>query len=108
TSKTMTLRTKVLSLYDAIKPWLGEHDPQQVQQALEHELRPMLPTWTDAKPICPGWYWQKPPGVTEPRLVYVDNGRIDTKLMADLGPPLNLVDVNRILGQWAGPLEPVS
>ncbi|WP_447972019.1 hypothetical protein [Nitrospira sp. Kam-Ns4a] len=101
----MTLRSKVLALYEAIKPWVaGSSDA--VQQALERELAQMVLVWTDEQPICPGWYWYKPPGIGEPRLVHVDNGRIDSKLMADLGPPNNLVDVVRIKGQWAGPLEP--
>ena len=66
----------------------------------------MLLIWSGERPTCAGWYWYKPPGIDEPRLVNVDNGRIDAKLMADLGPPNNLVDVNRIKGQWAGPLAP--
>ncbi len=102
----MTLRAKAQALYEAIKPWVGSHPADAVQQALERELARIVPVWTDERPTCPGWYWYKPPGIGEPRLVHVDNDRIDSKLMADLGPPNNLVDVVRIKGQWAGPLEP--
>ncbi len=102
----MTLRAHVEALYETIRSSLGKHDPNQVQQALERELRHVVPTWTQATPTCPGWYWFKPPGVAEPQLLLVDHGRIDTKLMADLGPPHNLVDVQRVQGQWAGPLLP--
>lgn len=102
----MTLRAKVLSLYETIRPWLASHAPAQVEEALEQELSRMLPVWTEERPTCAGWYWYKPLGVAEARLVNVDNGRIDAKLMADLGPPNNLVDVNRIKGQWAGPIQP--
>jgi hypothetical protein len=102
----MTPRAAARSLYEAIQSALGSHSPGAVQQALEGELRHLLPNWTQDKPTCPGVYWHKPPGIAEPKLVLVDHGRIDTKLMADLGPPNNLVDVNRIPGQWAGPLLP--
>ena len=102
----MTLGSKVSALYEAIRSLLGSHTPEPVQQALERELRQMLPVWSDERPSCPGWYWYKAPGIGEARLVNVDNGRIDAKFMADLGPPNNLVDVNRIKGQWAGPLQP--
>jgi hypothetical protein len=102
----MTLRAKALALYEAIRPLLGSHAAEPVQAALEQELGRMLPIFSDARPACAGWYWYKPPGIGEPKLVLVDNGRIDAKLMADLGPPNNLVDVTRIKGQWAGPLEP--
>jgi hypothetical protein len=101
----MTLRSKALALYEAIRPLLGNHAPEQVQAVVEYELSRMLPVWSEERPTCPGWYWYKAPGIGEPRLVNVDHGRIDAKLMADLGPPNNLVDVNRIKGQWAGPLE---
>lgn len=104
----MSLRSKVEYLYEAIRPLLGSHSPEQVQQALERELGRMLPVWTQDRPTCPGWYWYKAPGIGEPRLVNVDHGRIDSKLMADLGPPNNLVDVNRIKGEWAGPISPPS
>lgn len=66
----------------------------------------LLPVWTEERPTCPGWYWYKAPGIGEPRLILVDHGRIDSQLMADLGPPNNLVDVNRIKGHWAGPIVP--
>ena len=102
----MTLRSKTLALYEAIAPLLGNHVAEPIYQAMEHELRRIVPVWSDERPSCAGWYWYKSPGIEEPRLIYVDNGRIDAKLMADLGPPNNLVDVNRIKGQWAGPLEP--
>lgn len=104
----MTLRIHAEALYDAIRSFLGSHDPGQVQAKLERELRHVIPMWSDVVPTCPGWYWHKPPGITEPRLLHVDHGRVDTKLMADLGPPNNLVDVQRITGQWAGPLLPPS
>jgi hypothetical protein len=102
----MTLHEKARSLYESIRHLLGHHEPEPVQLALESELRHLIPVWTDQRPSCPGWYWHKAPGIGEPKLVLVDNGRIDTKLMADLGPPLHLVDVQRIPGQWAGPLDP--
>lgn len=102
----MTLHDKAAALYDAIRSLLGAHDPEPVQQALERELRRMIPVWRGEKPDCAGWYWYKPPSIGEPRLILVDHGRIDMKLMADLGPPLNMVDVQRVQGQWAGPLEP--
>lgn len=102
----MTLRDHALALYDGIRFLLGEHTAQEVQTRLERELRHVSPQWSDALPDCPGWYWYKPPGIGEAELLLVGHGRIDTKLMADLGPPNNLVDVQRIRGQWAGPLLP--
>ena len=102
----MTLRAHAEALYEGLKSLLGSHDSGQVQAVLERELRHVVPTWTETKPDCPGWYWFKPPGIAEPRLMHVDHGRIDTKLMADLGPPNNLVAVQRVAGQWAGPLLP--
>ena len=102
----MTLRAHAQAIYEALECLLGSHDPTQVRTKLERELRYVVPTWTEAKPTCPGWYWFKSPGIAEPRLLLVDHGRIDTKLMADLGPPNNLVDVQRVQGQWAGPLLP--
>lgn len=102
----MTLRLHAEALYQGIRSLLGDHEPNTVQTKLERELRHVLPTWSEDKPTVPGWYWYKPPGVSEPRLLLVGHGRIDTKLMADLGPPNNLVDVLRIAGQWAGPLLP--
>jgi hypothetical protein len=104
----MTLRSKVQSLYEAIQSLLGSHSSDQVQKALELELGRMIPVWRDERPDCAGWYWYKAPGIGEPRLILVDHGRIDMKLMADLGPPLNMVDVQRVKGQWAGPLTPPS
>ena len=104
----MTLRAHAEALYQGLKDLLGTHDADQVQSLLERELRHVVPTWSEATPTCPGWYWFKSPGVANPQLILVDNGRIDTKLMADLGPPNNLVDVQRIQGQWAGPLLPPS
>ena len=104
----MSLRDHAEALYQGVKAFLGTHDADQVQAKLERELRHVVPTWSQEKPTCPGWYWYKPPGVANPHLILVDHGRIDTKLMADLGPPNNLVDVLRIQGQWAGPLLPPS
>lgn len=102
----MSLRAHAEALYQGIRSLLGSHDADQVQAKLEGGLRHVVSTWTEDKPTCPGWYWYKPPGIGEPKLILVDNGRIDTKLMADLGPPNNLVDVQRVKGQWAGPLLP--
>lgn len=102
----MRLRGHAEALYQALRSLLKTHDVELVHALLERELRDIVPDWTEAKPSCPGWYWLKPSGVGEPRLILVDNGRIDTKLMADLGPPHNLVDVQRVQGQWAGPLLP--
>jgi len=102
----MTLRAHAKALYEGIRPLLGEHSPGHVQACLERELRHVSPQWSECLPDCPGWYWFKPPGISEPHLLFVNHGRIDTKLMADLGPPNNLVDVQRIKGQWAGPLLP--
>ncbi len=104
----MTFHAHAEALYEALRPIIGEHDVSQVRAALERTLRHALPHWSDATPDCPGWYWFKPPGIAEPQLLLVSHGRIDTKLMADLGPPNNLVDVQRINGQWAGPLLPPS
>ena len=100
------LAKEVMELYQAIRPWLGEHSSERVQQVLELELRRLVPHWTEDRPVCPGWYWYKPRDVSQARLVNVDHGRIDSKLMADLGPPHNFVDVHRLPGQWAGPIEP--
>ena len=102
----MTLRIHAEALYTGIRAYLGDHDAALVQTKIERELRHVLPTWSETKPVVPGWFWHKPPGISEPRLLLVGHGRIDTKLMADLGPPNNLVDVLRIPGQWAGPLLP--
>ena len=102
----MSLRIHAEALYENLKGILGEHDPAQLTAKLERELRHVIPQWSEALPDCPGWYWFKPPGVAEPKLLLVNHGRIDTKLMADLGPPNNLVDVQRIKGHWAGPLLP--
>ena len=104
----MTLRSHAEALYESIRSLVGPHDPNQVQEKLEQGLRHIVPCWSSSMPTCPGWYWQKPPGVSELRLLLVGHGRIDTKLMADLGPPNNLVDVQRIPGQWAGPILPPS
>ena len=104
----MSFRVHAEALYQTLRSLLGTHDEEKVQSLLERELRHIVPVWTDTKPSCPGWYWLKPPGVADIRLIFVDNGRIDTKLMADLGPPNNLVDVQRVQGQWAGPLLPPS
>ena len=104
--KTMTLHAHAEALYAGIRSLLGQHDASHVQAKLARELRHMIPTWSEARPDCPGWYWFKPPGVNEPQLLHVGHGRIDTKLMADLGPPNNLVDVQRVKGQWAGPILP--
>lgn len=104
----MTLRVHAEALYDSLRPILGDHDPEQVQNKLERELRHVVPNWSEAIPDCPGWYWFKSPGISEPQLLLVSHGRIDTKLMADLGPHNNLVDVQRVKGQWAGPLLPPS
>ncbi|GJL66942.1 MAG: hypothetical protein NPIRA05_19130 [Nitrospirales bacterium] len=102
----MNIRAHVEAVYDGLKGLLGNHDPAQVQARLERDLRHILPNWSDRIPDCPGWYWFKAPGVGDPQLLHVTHGRIDTKLMADLGPPNNLVDVQRVKGQWAGPLLP--
>ena len=102
----MTLSDHAKALYEALRPILGNHDGSQVQSKLEGELRHVVPNWNEATPDCPGWYWFKPSGISEPQLLLVNHGRIDTKLMADLGPPNNLVEVHRIKGQWAGPLLP--
>ena len=102
----MTLRDHAKALYEALRPILGNHDGSQVQSKLERELRHVVPNWDEATPDCPGWYWFKPSGISEPQLLLVTHGRIDTKLMADLGPPNNLVEVHRIKGRWAGPLLP--
>ncbi len=102
----MTLRDHAKALYEALRPILGNHDGSQVQSKLERELRHVVPNWDEATPDCPGWYWFKPSGISEPQLLLVNHGRIDTKLMADLGPPNNLVEVHRIKGRWAGPLLP--
>jgi hypothetical protein len=102
----MTLHAHAEALYAGIRSLLGQHDATRVQAKLERELRHVIPTWNHTTPDCPGWYWYKPEGVSEPRLLHVSHGRIDTKLMADLGPPNNLVDVQRVKGQWAGPLLP--
>ena len=102
----MTLRAHVEAIYDSLRLVIGEHDEEEVQTRLARELRHVAPQWRDHLPDCPGWYWLKPPGIGEPALVLVSHGRIDTKLMVDLGPPNNLVDVQRIKGQWAGPLLP--
>ena len=102
----MTLRAHAEALYDLLKPLLDSHDSTKVQSTIERELRHLVPTWKDSHPDCPGWYWFKPNSIAEPRLLLISHGRIDTKLMADLGPPNNLVDVQRIQGKWAGPLLP--
>ncbi|MBA3967277.1 MAG: hypothetical protein H0X47_16190 [Nitrospirales bacterium] len=102
----MTLHAHAEALYAGIRSLLGQHDANQVQAKLERDLRHVVPTWNNTTPDCPGWYWFKAPGVSDPRLLYVGHGRIDTKLMADLGPPNNLVDVQRVKGRWAGPLLP--
>ncbi len=102
----MSLRIHAEALYDSLKSLLGNHDPGQVRAKLEKELRHMIPNWTENTPDCPGWYWFKPQGIAEPQLLLAEHGRIDTKLMADLGPPNHLVDVQRIQGLWAGPLLP--
>ena len=102
----MTLSDHAKALYEALRPILGNHDGSQVQSKLERELRHVGPNWNEATPDCPGWYWFKPSGISEPQLLLVNHGRIDTKLMADLGPPNNLVEVHRIKGRWAGPLLP--
>ena len=102
----MTLRAHAEALYDLLKPLLDSHDSAQVRSIIERGLRHIVPIWKDSLPDCPGWYWFKPTGISEPQLVLISHGRIDTKLMADLGPPNNLVDVQRISGQWAGPLQP--
>ena len=102
----MTLQAHAEALYSGIRSILGEHNAKQVQANLERDLRHFIPTWNQTTPDCPEWYWFKSQGVSEPQLLLVSHGRIDTKLMADLGPPNNLVDVQRIKGQWAGPLLP--
>ncbi len=102
----MTLRAQVEAMYEGIAGQLGTHDSQEIQRRLERELRHIMPQWSNRLPDCPGWYWYKPPEIGEPALLLVSHGRIDTKLMADLGPPNNLVDVQRIKGQWAGPILP--
>ncbi len=102
----MSLRIHAEALYEGLKGLLGTHDSELIQAKLERELRHIVPNWSDTIPDCPGWYWFKAPGVGEPQLLLVGHGRIDTKLMADLGPPNNLVDVQRVKGKWAGPLLP--
>ena len=102
----MKLRDHAKALYEALRPILGNHDGSQVESKLELELRHVVPNWNESTPDCPRWYWVKPLGISEPQLLLVSHGRIDTKLMADLGPPSNLVEVHRIKGQWAGPLLP--
>ena len=102
----MTLRAHAKALYEGIRVVLGEHNPDHVRARLEQELGHVIAQWGDRLPDCPGWYWLKPQGVSEPQLIHVSHGRIDTKLMADLGPPNNLVDVQRVKGQWAGPILP--
>ena len=102
----MNLQTHVDALYETLGPFLGAHDPNTVLAVLGKEMRHILPSWSEQIPDCPGWYWYKPPGINEPQLIHISHGRIDTKLMADLGPPNNLVDVQRVKGQWAGPLLP--
>ena len=102
----MTLHAHAEALYAGIRSLLGQHDASQVQAKLARELRHIIPVWKETIPDCPGWYWFKTLGVSEPRLMHVSHGRIDTKLMVDLGPPNNLVDVQRVKGQWAGPIIP--
>ncbi len=102
----MTLRAHVEAIYESLLPYLEEHNAEEVQARLARDLRHLSPQWSDDFPDCPGWYWHKPPGIGEPQLLLVNHGRIDTKLMADLGPPNNYVDVQRIKGRWAGPLLP--
>ena len=105
----MSLRAHAEALYQGLRSLLGTHDVEKVHSLFGARAFVILsPTWTDSQPSCPGWYWLKPPGVADPRLIFVDNGRIDTKLMADLGPPHYLVDVQRVQGQWAGPVLPPS
>ena len=102
----MSLRIHAEALYDGLKSYLSTHDPDQVLAKIERELRHVVPHWSEDRPDCPGWYWFKAPGISEPQLLQISHGRIDTKLMADLGPPNNLVDVQRVTGQWAGPMLP--
>ncbi len=102
----MTLQAHASAIYQTIQNKLGTHDATELKIHLERELRHLLPQWTTDRPNCAGWYWYKPQGIGDPQMLSVDHGRIDTKLMADLGPPNNLVDVQRIKGQWAGPLLP--
>jgi hypothetical protein len=102
----MTLQFHAEAIYASIAALLGTHNAQDIQTRLERELRHVSPQWSDDLPDCAGWYWYKPPGIGEPQLLLVSHGRIDTKLMADLGPPNNLVEVQRVKGQWAGPLLP--
>ncbi|WP_447971832.1 hypothetical protein [Nitrospira sp. M1] len=102
----MSIRAHAEAVYDGLKALFGNHDADQVKAKIERDLRHIIPHWTDRLPDCPGWYWLKAPGVGDPQLLYVGHGRIDTKLMADLGPPNHLVDVQRVKGQWAGPLVP--
>ncbi|MCA9472242.1 MAG: hypothetical protein MRJ96_15670 [Nitrospirales bacterium] len=102
----MSLRIHVEAIYEGLRALLGTHDSELVQAKLERGLRHIVPHWSENIPDCPGWYWYKAPGVSDPKLLLVSHGRIDTKLMADLGPPHHLVDVQRIKGTWAGPIVP--
>ena len=102
----MTLQAHAEALYALLQPLFAPHVSDHARATLEQGLRHIIPTWNSSNPDCPGWYWFKPTGIAEPQLLLVSHGRIDTKLMADLGPPNNLVDVQRIKGLWAGPLLP--
>ena len=67
----MTLRAHAEALYEGMRPLLGEHSPHQVQARLERELRHVIPQWSECLPDGPGWYWFKPPGISEPQLLLV-------------------------------------
>ena len=96
----MTLRAHVEAIYASIASLLGTHDVQDVHTRLERELRHVVPQWSDHLPDCPGWYWYKPPGIGEPQLLLVSHGRIDTKLMADLGAAVSVVTIAEIYADF--------
>ena len=64
----MTLQAHAEALYAGIRSLLGHHDASLVQAQLERELRHVVPTWKQSPPDCPGWYWFKSQGVSEPQL----------------------------------------
>ena len=69
----------------------------------------MLPllTWAAEKPTSPGWYWYRPDTEVLPIIVAVQK-REDiagfVKLFALFVESLDMLEIENLPGQWAGPL----
>lgn len=63
---------------------------------------PPAMTWTRDKPVRAGWYWYRHMPLIDPEMVLIRHGDCFVEMVSMVEVlPLDLVH-----GEWAGPLEP--